>query len=172
MTFLALYWKECAVALIVAALLSVAGYYKLEAGAAGVREAEAKQELAEYKAETQAQAARQSREALAITVANERKKEHADAQNAAALAAAHADAARLRVERDAAVSRFLSAAPAASKCPDGQACFIRAEFDAAYRILVGEVRAVADECSALTVDLNSAKLWALDRLQPTPSSAP
>lgn len=146
--------------------------YKLEAGAAQVREATVRQEFAQYKADQREAEAKQAREALAITVANERKKEHADAENARTLAAARADADKLRVERDAAVSRFLSASPAASKCPDGQTCFIRAEFDAAYRALVGEVREVADECSALTVDLNSAKLWALDRSPPTPSSAP
>lgn len=143
-------------------LLTVAGYYKLDAGVARVAEANAKQEFAQYRADAQEKAARQTREALAIAVANERKKEQADAENARSLAAAAADRDRMRVERDAAVSRFLSAAPAASKCPDGQACFVRAEFDAAYRALVGEVRAVADECSALTVDLNSAKLWALE----------
>ncbi len=147
-------------ALVVAALLSVAGFYKLEAGAARVDEAKAKQEFAQYKADAQAQAAKQARDALAIAVANERRKETADAENARSLAATLADAHRMRVERDAAVSRFLSATPAASKCPDGQTCFDTAQFSTAYRILVGEIREVGDECTALTVDLNTAKLWA------------
>lgn len=87
-------------------------------------------------------------------------REKADAENAAAVARLNTTIGELRHQRDSARSAFLSAAPAGSKCPQGQACFDRAEFERAYGGLVKELRGLADEGTAVTTDLNTAKRWA------------
>ena len=88
------------------------------------------------------------------------RKEQADEENRKRTTALTATIRGLRNERDDARRRFLSAAPAGSQCPEGQACFDRAEFERAYGDLVGEVRALADEGTQVTIDLDTAKGWA------------
>lgn len=91
---------------------------------------------------------------------NARNKERADEENRKRTAAVTATVRGLRIARDDARSRLLSQAPAGSKCPDGQACFDRPEFERAYGDLVGSVRALADEGTQVTTDLDTAKRWA------------
>src|SRR6185295_17263030 len=56
----------------------------------------------------------------------------------------------------------LPPAPADTKRPQ-LACFDRAELERAYGELVKELRGGADEGSACTVDLNTAKAWGQGR---------
>lgn len=50
--------------------------------------------------------------------------------------------------------------PASSRCPDGQLCYDRAEFERAYGELVREIRELAAEGSALALELEVAEEWA------------
>ena len=80
-----------------------------------------KAEFAEYKAERAEADAKATREALAKTIADERKKEQADAENENLKRDLAARTNELRAERS-----LLSLVPPArpgSVCPDGQACF-------------------------------------------------
>lgn len=101
------------------------------------------------------EAARKARETK-----DQSDREKADANQKRDLAAARADAKRLRGERDDARSRFLAEVPPGSKCPDGQVCFDRPLFDAAYRGLVVSIRASADSCTSVELALKSAMDWA------------
>lgn len=87
-----------------------------------------------------------------------RLKEIADAEAARRATVARADIARLRQQRDAATPVFT--APPASKCPDEQVCFDRAEFVAARRNLVEGVRRGADEGTAVENDMAVVQEWA------------
>ena len=109
-------------------------------------------------ANKKAEASARAKEAADRTI-----KEKADAENTASVARLNADVAKLRNERDRRNSTKLSAAPAGSKCPEGQACFDSASFESAYGELVADLRAKADECSAVTTDLDTAKKWAKGR---------
>lgn len=111
------------------------------------------------------------RTAALADATNARNKERADEENRKRTAAVNATIRSLRAARDDARRRLLSAAPAGSKCPDGQACFDGADFERAYGKLVGELRAIADEGTQVTTDLNTAKRWATSRgaLSLTPS---
>lgn len=87
-------------------------------------------------------------------------KEKADAENVHTTATLRADIERLRRDRDGARSRILPQTPGGSKCPDGQACFERAELERALRDYRSAIRGLVDEGSAVTVDLDTAKRWA------------
>jgi hypothetical protein len=93
---------------------------------------------------------------------NARNKERADEENRKRAIAVAATVRKLRADADDARRRFLSEAPAGSKCPDGQVCFDAAEFERAHGDLVARVRAGADEGTAMTLDLDTAKAWARD----------
>lgn len=88
-------------------------------------------------------------------------KEKVDADHKVAVAALNRRIAGLRKSRDSGGSG-VPATPAASKCPQGLTCYDRAALERAYRELVAEVRAGADEGSALATDLDAAKQWARD----------
>jgi hypothetical protein len=94
------------------------------------------------------------------TAAEKLSKEKADAENAKTAAANAAAIAVVRHQRDSARSAFLSSTPPGSRCPDGQACFNRAEYQRAYGKLVADLRAIADEGTAVATDLNTARKWA------------
>jgi len=65
---------------------------------------------------------------------------------------------RLRRDADGARSGGVPPAPAASGRPD-LVCFDRTEYQRAYGGLVKEVRGLADEGTAATVDLDTGKAW-------------
>lgn len=120
--------------------------------------------LEKFKADTIAAGKKAEQEKQAKEAADKKRKEQADAENKAAVAALSADVVRMRRERDAARRSIVPQAPAGSKCPDGQACFDRAELEREIRGRLDEVRAelrkLVDEGSAVTIDLNTARRWA------------
>ena len=84
-------------------------------------------------------------------------KENADAENTRTVAALRATVKRLR---DASPSgSFVPAAPAGASRPD-LACFDRAEYQRADGGFTEGARGLADEGTAATVNLNTAKDWA------------
>ncbi len=92
---------------------------------------------------------------------NELRKEKADAENATTRAALAVALNSLRVEADHR-SFTVPGAPAGSSRPD-LACFDRAEYQRAHgeslvRLRRG-ARGIADEGTACTIDLNTAKNW-------------
>lgn len=97
------------------------------------------------------------------TLAEHKTKEKADARNARMHANNRAVIERLRRERDSASGGGVPPAPASSPRPD-LACFDRAQYIDAYRRLVEGLRGLADESTAATVDLDTAKAWAKEAL--------
>lgn len=87
------------------------------------------------------------------------EKEKADAENKDLRRELDVRVAQLRDARSRAGGGIVPAAPSGSRRPD-LACFDRAEYQRAYGALVTEVRGGADEGTASTVDLNTAKKWA------------
>jgi hypothetical protein len=155
MPFLIENWRTLAVLALVASIGAYGLTMRLQRDAA-------RTELATFKEQVAEAAQRQTEQALKRTIADEQRKEKADAENADTVTRLRADVERLRRERDSR-SSSIGTAPAASKCPDGQVCFDRAEFERAYRALVADLRAIADEGAAVTVDLDTAKKWAQGR---------
>lgn len=154
------WWKPAALGV---ALLVAAGY-----GAFKMHERDQKKydalhrEFAEFRGGVAALGEAAIRQRAITEAANIRNKERADEENRKRTAAVAAAIRGLRNERDDARRRFLSQAPAGSVCPDGQVCFERADFERAYGELVDEIRALADEGTAVTIDLDTAKVWARD----------
>ncbi len=94
-----------------------------------------------------------------ITEANDKaNKEKVDAQNQLATDKLNATIRSLRNARPS--GGFVPAAPAGAARPD-LACYDRTEFSAAVGRLVDGVRGIAEESAKATLDLNSAKEWAL-----------
>lgn len=157
--FAAAHWRAIG-ALVIALLLY--GYIetlRLERDHAYKVEAQAKADLLLFKTEVAALGKKAESDKNAKEAADQLKKEKADAENSAALAVLAGDIKRLRDERDSRAST-IPERPAGSKCPDGQACFDRAELERALRDYRSEVRRLVDEGAAVTIDLNTAKRWA------------
>ena len=89
-------------------------------------------------------------------------KEYADAKAITDLAAARASVARLRADAAKRDSRggSVPAAPAGSRCPDGQTCFATTEYQRALGEFDSSARRLADSCSAIEIELNTAREWA------------
>lgn len=93
-------------------------------------------------------------------------KEKADADHEKAVAALVVTVGELRKRADASSGgRIVPAAPAGARRVD-LACFDRPLLESAIRGLVTEVRSIADEGAAATVDLDTARRWAADRISP------
>ena len=122
-----------------------------------------KQAYASFKEQVKVLGEQQEKHSAEVKSLNEARKKEADNANAQKVASLNAAIGKLRADADRAGSGKLSAAPTGSKCPDGQACFDRAEFERAYGGLVKDVRQWADEGSAVTLDLDTAKAWAQTR---------
>ncbi len=116
-----------------------------------------------FVAQVKVEGERSEAEAEARTAAELKSKEKADAENAKSAAAVAATISELRHQRDSSRRAFLSSTPPGSKCPDGQTCFDRAEYQRAYGGAVKGLRGLADEGTAVTTDLNTAKKWAIVR---------
>ena len=86
----------------------------------------------------------------------------ADEQNRMVIATLTSTISGLRQQRASAGGGQLPAAPAGAKRPD-LICFDRQAYQSAYGGLVTEVRGLADEGTASTVNLDTAKLWAQAR---------
>lgn len=119
----------------------------------------AEYEAFKAKVEVLGQAAKKAAEAQ--EAADRLRKEQADAENKRSTDALLADIKRLRDARSG--RRIVPPSPVASKCPDGQACFQRAELEQSLRDYRSGIRGLVDEGSAVTVDLDSARRWAQQR---------
>jgi hypothetical protein len=91
-----------------------------------------------------------------------KNKERTDEENLRTHAATQRLIAGLRRAAAARDSRggSVPAAPAGSVCPPGQTCFDTAEYQRALGDFDRETRQLADEGTAVTTDLDSAKRWA------------
>lgn len=117
------------------------------------------QEFAEFRNEVAAAGIAAEKAKIEREALDRKNKEDADASNAKAIADATATISRLRSQINSSRG-FVPPAPATSTRPD-LACFDRAELERANRELVEGVRAGADEGTTATLNLNTAKRWAL-----------
>lgn len=150
LTLLAAHWR----AVIVLVVLGILGTY---AGAMRLQRDAVRADYAEFRTKVAQAAEAAAAEALKHTIADEKRKEQADAEHAQTVADLAGRVKRLRDARPS--GRLLSAAPACPASPEGAARY-RAEYQRAYRDLVDGLRAEADRGSKAVTDLNSAKLWA------------
>lgn len=161
--FLLSNWRTVGIALLVTAAGGYIAALRIERDMARSEFKKEHEAFAWFKAKVAAEGEIAKQRAQAIAAHDELLKEEADSGHQIALDKLHADLERVRHERDAARSSFLSAAPAGSKCPDGQTCFDIAELERAYGSLVVDLRAIADEGSEIAVDLQTAQRWAHGR---------
>lgn len=154
-------WRLVAVVILVAALGTYGMTMRLARDLARAEVVSIRGEFNDYKMAVAEERAKAAKAALAKAIEDERKKEQADAENERERARLAADIKRLREQQP--LHLDLPATRPGSSCPDGQACFDRAELQRAYRDLVAEVRQIADECTAMNADLDAAKRWALAR---------
>jgi hypothetical protein len=93
------------------------------------------------------------------------RKEQADAENRRSHDRDRAVIERLRADAAARDSRggSVSAAPAGSRCPDGQTCFDTAEYQRALGEFDRRARQLADEGTSVATDLDTAARWAQGR---------
>lgn len=140
-----------------AALIAACIYGKVQ----NLEKQQAEATLAQFRADVESEAAKAKVAAAQREVADLERKGKADAENRRVTDTLRADIKRMR---DANASRSrLPEAPSGSSRPD-LACFDRAEYQRADGIatenLFAGARILADEGTAATVDLNSAKRWA------------
>jgi hypothetical protein len=128
----------------------------------GAREdvASGKQAYASHLAQDRVVGEEAAKKAKVQEMSDKLKKDTADAENKAAAAATARTIAELRHQRDSATRGFLSATPPNSRCPDKQTCLDSAEFQRAYGEHVTRLRGLADEGTAVTTDLDTARKWA------------
>jgi len=133
------------------------------------RLASCKQEFAAFQAQVKALGEIAAAKAKAEEAADKAKKENADHENQALRADNAALVRKLRVAANSR-KRELPAAPAASRRPD-LLCLDRAEYQresgAVNQRLFEGIRRLADEGTASTIDLDTAKSWAAS-IKPTP----
>lgn len=93
------------------------------------------------------------------------RKERADEENRRSRLAVRDAVERLRALAAARDSRggSVPAAPAGSRCPDDQVCFDRNLYQRAMGEADRGARRLADECTAVTIDLDAAARWAQRR---------
>ena len=115
-----------------------------------------------FKAQVKVEGEEAQKKAKVQEMANQLRKDTADAEHKVTVAALTADIAKLRHDRDSARGDFLPPAPSGSSRPD-LSCYDRAALESALGGFIAEVRGFADEGAAATVDLNTAKSWAQAR---------
>jgi len=114
-------------------------------------------EYATFQATVKAQGELAAKEAARINADNLKRKETADAQNTKLRADVAALAKRLRGTNPP--ESGLPSVPADAKRIDIQ-CFAADEFRRSYGTLVTDLRAIADQCAADAVDVESVRDWA------------
>lgn len=117
----------------------------------------ARAEYSEFRREVAIAAQAAAEQALKKTIADEKRKEEADADNLRLRGDLDLLTRRLRDTHSD--SRFLSAATTCPSSPE-EAAKYKAEYERAYRKFVSGLRDLGDECSGETIDLNTAKVWA------------
>lgn len=98
------------------------------------------------------------RDADAIKATNEARKAASDESYSKALSVLGADLERLRRARSS--TDYLPPAPADTKCPEGWACFNRAELQQAIRQLDEGVSGILAEGDSVRLRLDTAIRWA------------
>ena len=120
-------------------------------------------EKAAFEAKVAALGGQAKAAAVAREVQDKERKGRVDRENRKTVADLHSTITRLRDDADRARRGTLPAAPAGSSRPDllclDRAEYQRADGEATARLRQG-ARGLADEGTAATVDLNSARKWA------------
>lgn len=146
-------WTWIAAVAVLGSIVAWGGYEKVRADHVAA-------EYADYRAKVAQAAQAASEQALKKTIADEKRKEEADAETLHLRSQLAATARRLRDAR--AASSILP--PAASDSPDPTvACFDRPILDRALRQLDADLSGIIEEGAAAVVDLDTAKRWAKDR---------
>lgn len=142
---------------LVAAIAGLAIYAAVQR----LEKEQAKAEFAKFRADVQSEAAKAKVKAAQREAADLEKKRKSDDENKRTHDSDAAIIAQLR--RDNSSSSRLPEAPSGSKRPD-LACFDRAEYQradgATTEKLFAGARGLADEGTAATIDLNTARAWA------------
>jgi len=153
MTFFLLYWKQIAVAVFIALLVGYGQTMRVQRDIA-------RNEYSDFRREVAISAQAAAENALKKTIADEKRKEEADANNLRLRSDLAVLTKRLRDAR--ANSNFVPAAPAGSDSP-ARATFDREALERAIRAFDSEVQGLIDEGSRAVVDLDTAKRWARER---------
>lgn len=146
-------WVALAIALVAAAAFGAAKMHAWDQN----RYDALRGQFEKFKDQAEALGLQAKKDAKAKEASDKERKANADKENAAALAALAGTVRRLRAQR--AHSNIVPAAPATAARPE-LATFDRAELERALRVFTSEVQGIADEGSAATVNLDSAKRWA------------
>lgn len=120
----------------------------------------ARAEYSEFRREVAIAAQAAAEQALKKTIADQKRKEEADADNLRLRGDLDLLTKRLRDAR--ASSNFVPAAPSCPDRPDS-AAFDRTLLERALRTLDSEVQGLVDEGSRAVIDLDTARRWAKDR---------
>jgi hypothetical protein len=158
-SFAAGHWRAVGALVIVLLLAGYIETLRLERDHAYSQEAQAKADLAVFKAHVEAIGKQAQADKIAHEAADKLRKETADSENSAALATLAGHIAELRARPG---SGRLPSPPACSDNP-ARADRFRSESERAYGDLVAGLRKEADRCSKAVVDLNSGKRWAQDK---------
>ena len=114
--------------------------------------------VATVKAEGEAAKAKADAQALE----DKQRKEKADAKNRIAIAGYRNTIKQLRESANTS-GGSMSSNPAGSRCPEGQVCYDKSEYQRADGIFVKGARGLADEGSQIAIDLSTAQEWANTR---------
>ncbi len=144
------------IALVIAAILMAGAYYK--GHHAGFTEEKAVYD--QFVAKVEAQGEQAKAEAKKKTDEDKLNKDNADESNRKTVASLVSTINSLRAQRPAGGN--VPPVPAGSKRPD-LICFDREAYKSAYGGLVKDVRGLADEGTAATINLDTAKSWAQRR---------
>lgn len=120
----------------------------------------ARNEYSDFRREVAIAAQNAAEQALKKTIADEKRKEEADAENLRLQRALADTARRLRDAR--ASSNFLPTAPSCPERP-ASACFQREDLERALQRLDSGVSSLLEEGDRAIVDLETAKRWAKER---------
>ena len=159
-------WRLAGYAILAAGLFGAGAYWMH--GRATVKYDKLNAEYNQFKGGVKSLGSAAEQAAAKRRLLDLKEKEYADAKNATDLAAARAAVARLRALAAQRDSRggSVPAAPAGSRCPDGQVCFDRAEYQRAIGKFYTGARGLADEGTQVSTDLNTAREWAGHRRAP------
>jgi len=126
-----------------------------------------KQAFVSFKAQVKVLGDEAKKKADETKAADEKRKKDADDENAATVARLNADIAKLRSNPNRSRGGSVSPSPSGSKCPPEQTCFDRSEYQRTIGDFDSGARRLADEGSAVTVDMNTSLKWARSISAPT-----
>ena len=112
-----------------------------------------------FKAHVKVEGEEAAKKAKEQEMSDKLRRDTANAENKAIVASLNASIVKLRHDRDSARSGFVPPAPSGSNRPD-LSCYDRPALESALGGFIAEIRGLADEGTAATVDLDTAKKWA------------